>query len=165
MYCTGRRSYQRTLACVDCVHQGQIEYRSRIENWRILWVTSPDDSTALSQCSYIWPAELRNLHSQTCILEMLVYTEFLIIYLRNNCTDFANNNLRMSLYNRFFQGVILAPLRWILATPLSLLKLISYRRKITQREKVCEGINRNCAQVCCKPLVANLSASFAIFIG
>ena len=25
---------------------GQIEYRSRIENWRILWVTSPGDSTA-----------------------------------------------------------------------------------------------------------------------
>ena len=51
--------------------QGQIEYRSRIENWRILWVTSTGDSTALSQCSYIWPAELRNLHSQTFILEML----------------------------------------------------------------------------------------------
>ena len=51
--------------------QGQIEYRSRIENWRILQVTSPGDSTALSQCSYIWPTELRNLHSQTFILEML----------------------------------------------------------------------------------------------
>ena len=33
--------------------QGQIEYRSKIKNWRILWVTSPGDSTALSQCSYI----------------------------------------------------------------------------------------------------------------
>ena len=53
------------------INQGQIEYRSRIENWRILWVTSPGDSTALSQFSYIWPAELRNLHSQTFILEML----------------------------------------------------------------------------------------------
>ena len=51
--------------------QGQIEYRSRIENWRILRVTSPGDSGALSQYSYIWPAELRNLHFQTCILEML----------------------------------------------------------------------------------------------
>ena len=55
----------------DTNSQGQIEYRSRIENWRILWVTSPGDSTALSQGSYIWPAELRNLHSQTFILEML----------------------------------------------------------------------------------------------
>ena len=56
--------------------QGQIEYRSRIENWRILWVTSPGDSTALSQCSYIWPAELRNLHSQTFILEMLTWCTY-----------------------------------------------------------------------------------------
>ena len=56
----------------SCPDQGQIEYRSRIENWRILWVTSPGDSCALSQFSYIWPAELRNLHSQTFILEMLV---------------------------------------------------------------------------------------------
>ena len=54
--------------------QGQIEYRSRIKNWRILWVTSPGDSGALSQYSYIGPAELRKLHSQTCILEMLPRT-------------------------------------------------------------------------------------------
>ena len=51
-------------------------YRSGIENWRILWVTSPGDSTALSQCSYIWPAKLRNLHSQTFILEMLIYAMY-----------------------------------------------------------------------------------------
>ena len=56
--------------------QGQIKYRSRIENWHILWVTSPGDSTALSQCSYVWPAELRNLHSQTFILEMLPCHDF-----------------------------------------------------------------------------------------
>ena len=54
--------------------QGQIEYRSRIENWRISWVTSPGDSSPLLQGSYIWPAELRKLHSQTCILEMLIMT-------------------------------------------------------------------------------------------
>ena len=58
---------------------GQIQYRSRIENWRILWVTSPGDSTALSQCSYIWPAELRNHHSQTCILEMLHTVRYIVI--------------------------------------------------------------------------------------
>ena len=58
---------------------GQIEYRSRIENWRILLVTSPGDSGALSQCSYIWPAELRNHHSQTCILEMLHTVRYIVI--------------------------------------------------------------------------------------
>ena len=35
-------------------------------------MTSPGDSSTLSQCSYIWPAGLRNLYSQTFILEMLV---------------------------------------------------------------------------------------------
>ena len=66
----------RHASLLLCSIQGQIEYRSRIENWRILWVTSPGDSTAHSQCSYIWPAELRNLHSQTFILEMLVVSVF-----------------------------------------------------------------------------------------
>ena len=64
------------LGVPDC-YQGQIEYRPRIENWRILLVTSPGDSTALSQCSYIWPAELRNLYSQTFILEMLTVIRYL----------------------------------------------------------------------------------------
>ena len=59
------------LDYIEGFSQGQIEYRSRNENWRILWVTSFGESSALSQYTYIWPAKLRNLHSRTCILEML----------------------------------------------------------------------------------------------
>ena len=70
----GGRIYRK----IDTEYQGQIEYRSGIENWRILWVTSPGDSTALSQCSYIWPAEIRNLHSQTFILEIMPSMRVLI---------------------------------------------------------------------------------------
>ena len=68
--------------------QGQIEYRSRIENWRILWVTSPGDSTALSQYSYIRPAELRNLHSQTLILEMLVQFIYILVKIYENKAEY-----------------------------------------------------------------------------
>ena len=45
-----------------------------------LWVTSPGDSTALSQGSYIWPAKLRNLHSQTLILEMFARIVYRKVY-------------------------------------------------------------------------------------
>ena len=39
-------------------------------------MTSPGDSGALLQYGYIWPAESRNLHSQTWILEMLIRRTF-----------------------------------------------------------------------------------------
>ena len=97
--------------------KGQIEYRSRTENWRILWVTSPGDSTALSQCSYIWPAELRHFHSQTFILEML--NPCLYIVGCNNFRDlwtvtFEHTNLRLSAHSY-------GSLRWRHFSSLSLL--------------------------------------------
>ena len=48
------------LVCIvkGIVAQGQIEYRSGIENWHNLWVTSPGESSVLSQCNYIWELDV-----------------------------------------------------------------------------------------------------------
>ena len=86
--------------------QDQIEYRCRIENWRILWVTSPGESSVLSQYSYIWPAELRNLHSQTCILEMLgwMYVLGIFAFLKNFFLAVLSKNFKNFKIHFFGRG-------------------------------------------------------------